>query len=236
MTPQFAPVSRRTVADEVRVAVLESIRLGQLRPGEQLPAERVLGEQFGVARTSVREALQHLVSLGVIERRGNRTVVVEHLPSVDLTVVDDRKRRVRELFETRRLIEIPMAELATCRAQPDQRRALVDVGGEFSSGMAIDDFRRLDRLFHSLLADASGNQLLAELYGKILHALFADEGFSELLHAAANQAEVAVIVARAGDAHRAIAAGVAAGDPIAVVAAVEDHLADVETRMIQRLI
>ncbi len=235
MTPAFAPVSRRTVADEVRLALLASIHDGRLAPGDTIPAERVLGEQFGVARTSVREALQHLVSAGVVERRGNRTLVVDHLPELDLTPTDERKRRVNQLFETRRLIELPMVELATCRATSAEREALVALAAEFGPDLSVDEFRRLDHGFHGALADSSGNELLAEVYGKVLAALFSDTAFDELLHAPANRAEVAVIVACAGDDHRAIARAFAAGDPVGVVAAVETHLADVETRMIERL-
>ena len=92
---RFEPVSRRTVAEEIREAIGIRIREGSLAPGSQLPSERDLCEQFGVARTSVREAMQGLVTLGVVERRGNRTYVVEHLPNVQLDGTDGVKRRVR---------------------------------------------------------------------------------------------------------------------------------------------
>jgi len=236
VSADFAPVARRTVADEVRDALLASIREGRLAPGEPLPAERVLCEQFGVARTSVREALQRLVSVGLIERRGNRTYVVEHLPGIDLTVPDHRKERVRELFETRRLIEIPMAELVTCRATPAERTLLVELAGRFRPDLGLEEFRRLDRTFHTALASACGNALLAEVYAKVLDGLFECPAFAELLSAEPNRDEVAVIVARSGEEHRRIAAAVLAGDPVAVAAAVEEHLADVESSMIDRLV
>lgn len=236
MTPGFSPVARRTVADEVCDAVVASIREGALAPGEPLPAERVLCEQFGVARTSVREALQRLVSLGVIERRGNRTHVVEHLPEIDLSLLDARKDRVRELFETRRLIEIPMAELVTCRATDAEREHLVELAARFDPDLGLEEFRRLDRAFHHALSAACGNQLLAEVYAKVLDGLFESPAFAELLSAEPNREEVAVIMARSGEEHRRIAAAVLSGDPVAVAAAVEEHLADVETRMIDRLV
>jgi GntR family transcriptional repressor for pyruvate dehydrogenase complex len=236
MSTEFAPVTRRTVADGVREALLDSIREGRLAPGAPLPAERVLCEQFGVARTSVREALQSLVSLGLIERRGNRTLVVEHLPAIDLSGIDARKDRVRELFETRRLIEIPMAELVTCRATPAERAHLVELAGRFTPDLPLERFRALDQAFHTALASACGNTLLAEVYAKVLDGLFECPAFAELLSAEPNRDEVAVIMARSGDEHRRIAAAVLAGDPVAVAAAVEEHLADVESRMIDRLV
>jgi GntR family transcriptional regulator, transcriptional repressor for pyruvate dehydrogenase complex len=236
VSPTFAPVTRRTVADGVRDAILASIREGTLAPGAALPAERVLCEQFGVARTSVREALQQLVSLGIVERRGNRTSVVELLPEVDLSLIDDRKGRVRELFETRRLIEIPMAELVTCRATPEEREHLVELAARFADDLTLEQFRALDRAFHHALSAACGNALLAEVYAKVLDRLFESRAFADLLTAESNRDEVAVIMARSGDEHRRIAAAVLAGDPVAVAAAVAEHLADVESRMIDRLV
>src|SRR4051794_12810895 len=106
----FAPLGRRTLPDEIRARLIESIDGGRLRPGQVLPAERTLCAEFNVARTSVREAIQALVSLGYLERRGNRAYVAEGLPEV-VVPVDGRKTKVRDLFETRRVIELPMAEL-----------------------------------------------------------------------------------------------------------------------------
>jgi GntR family transcriptional repressor for pyruvate dehydrogenase complex len=101
--------------------------------------------------------------------------------------------------------------------------------------MPIDDFRRLDRQFHWLLAAACGNPLLAELYHKVLDALFASGEFHSLLSAAGNRRAVTRIVASAGKAHRTIAAGVGCGDVDAVTVAVGQHLQDVEDRMVRQL-
>jgi GntR family transcriptional repressor for pyruvate dehydrogenase complex len=231
----FAPLGRRTLPDEIRARLIESIESGHLRPGQVLPAERTLCAEFTVARTSVREAIQSLVSLGYLERRGNRAYVVERLPEV-VVPVDGRKTKVRDLFETRRVIEVPMAELAACRATAAARDEILVINGQFSAGMSLDEFRRLDREFHSAIARASGNDLLSEVYGKVLDALFSSSAFAELLYASTNRDEVAVIVERSVRQHHAIAEAIAVGDPVRVVAALEDHLDDVGQRMIERLV
>jgi DNA-binding FadR family transcriptional regulator len=231
----FGPVERRTVADEIRERITDSIRTGELQAGERLPAERELCEQFHVARTSVREAIQSLVSVGYLERRGNRPYVAERLPEVDLGQ-DGRKRTVRELFETRRVIELQLAELACFRATPAQRERISDLAAAFVPDMPIDEFRRLDCAFHSAIAEACGNSLLNELYRKVLHSLFESDAFASLLFARPNRKEVSALVASAGRQHQAIARALVAGDPVAVVAAAEDHLADVEERMLRRLV
>jgi GntR family transcriptional repressor for pyruvate dehydrogenase complex len=231
----FAPLGRRTLPDEIRARLIDSIEAGRLRPGQVLPAERTLCAEFNVARTSVREAIQSLVSLGYLERRGNRAYVVERLPEV-VVAVDGRKDKVRDLFETRRVIEVPMAELAACRATPEVRAEIAALAADFQPGMSLDEFRRLDREFHSAIARASGNELLSEVYGKVLDALFSSSAFAELLYATTNRDEVAVIIERSVRQHVAIADAIAGGDPVRVVAALEDHLDDVGQRMIERLV
>src|SRR5256885_12124936 len=141
----FEPISRRTVSDEIRERIAERIRERDLAPGSQLPSERDLCEQFGVARTSVREAIQGLIMLGLIERRANRAYVVEHLPTVQLDGQDGRKRRVQELFEVRRVVEVPIARLAAFRASEDDRTEIKRLAELFQADMKLEDFRAADR-------------------------------------------------------------------------------------------
>ncbi|MEQ8718571.1 MAG: FCD domain-containing protein [Acidimicrobiales bacterium] len=235
MSEPFGQIERRTVADEIRHAIAEGIRNGRLRAGEVLPPERELAEQFGVARTSVREAIVGLSALGVIERTGNRVRVVEHLPSVDVDV-DHRKTAVRDMFETRRAIEVAVAEFACCRADDAQRSELAEMAGGFRSGLDIAEFRRLDRAFHAAIADACGNRVLAEVYSKVLDALFHSGEFESLLTDDVNAEAVAEIIDESARAHEAIATAMAEGSVTGVAAAVTAHLDQVESRMIEKLV
>lgn len=226
----FAPVERRTVADEIRERLGTSITSGDLRPGARLPSERTLCDEFGVARTSVREAIQGLVSLGVIERRGNRAYVVEHLPEVRVGE-DERRHRVQQLFETRRVIEAAVAELAACRADDEQRAELSRQAARFHPRLPVAEFRPLDRTFHATIAAACGNELLAELHGKVLDALFESETFDSLLAATQSEADVRRIVDASTKAHAAIVDAVTRGDGPGAAEASRAHLDEVETRL-----
>jgi len=228
----FTPVSRRTVSSEIREQLLANIADGRLAPGDRVPSERTLCDEFGVARTSVREAIQGLVSVGVIERRGNRSYVAEHLPGVELEI-DHRKLRVRELFEVRRVIELPLFELAAERATDEQRAEITRLAGRFRIGMDLDSFRAFDRSFHRTIAAACANPLLFELYGKVLDALFGSDEFASLLGASSNQEEVSGIIGESAADHVRIAVAIADGDPVATAAAVERHLSEVERRMLE---
>src|SRR5260221_462965 len=115
MSSTFDPVARHTVSAEIRHRLADAIHTGVLTPGTPIPAERVLCQEFGVARTSVREAIQGLVIAGYLERRGNRSVVAERLPEVNFAG-DDRKALVKQLFEVRQIIEPAIVELTAKRA------------------------------------------------------------------------------------------------------------------------
>ena len=207
----FDPVSRRTVSTQIREQLLQRITTGELAPGARIPSERELSDQFQVARTSVREAIQGLLSLGVIERRGNRTCVAEHLPELSVEQ-GDPKSFVRELFETRRVLEGPIFALATERADDAGRAAVAYVMQRFGDHLEIDGFRRLDREFHTTIASQCGNPLLIELYGKVLDQLFRSNDFDALLSDEQNRSGVTRIVVDAIADHRRIAAAFEAGD------------------------
>ena len=238
MTTPFAPVKRQTISSEIRAQLLEAIRTGELQPGSPVPAERQLCEQFGVARTSVREAIQGLTASGYLERRGNRPIVAERLPEIRLTgdsaTLDERKALVRQLFEVRRTIEPAMSELAARRANDQERADIAELAAR--STHQIDAFRATDRAFHTAIARACGNPLLQEVYGKTLGALFDSGELASLLYAEINRHEVDDIIASSTAAHRAISDALVAGRRKPTVAAVQAHLDDVERRMIERLL
>ncbi len=75
---EFGQVRQRRLSDDI-VAQLEAMILeGTLKSGERLPAERVLAEQFGVSRPSLREAIQKLVAKGLlVSRQGGGNYVTE---------------------------------------------------------------------------------------------------------------------------------------------------------------
>lgn len=223
------------MSSQIRTQLLEWISTGELAPGNRMPSERELSEKFEVARTSVREAMQGLVSMGVVQRRGNRVYVAEHLPDVVLEPSGDGKTFIAELFETRRVLEVPLFEMAAQRASQEDRERMVAVAAQFDPQLDINDFRQLDREFHTTVAAACGNPLLIELYGKVLDQLFRSIEFFTLLSAESNQAEVARIIAESGEAHREIAEAFFSRDAEAVRFAAQSHLDAVEHSMVDDL-
>jgi GntR family transcriptional repressor for pyruvate dehydrogenase complex len=147
-----------------------------------------------------------------------------------------RNLKVRELFEVREAMEVPIAKLVAQRAADEEIHEIVSLVCRFRPAMDVEEFRSLDRAFHWALARACGNQLLTELYGKVLDRLFHSEDFAAPLTARVNSRAVRVIVRDSCSAHRAIADALQRRDVEAVVEAVERHLDQVENQLIDRLI
>ncbi|HEX4490706.1 MAG TPA: GntR family transcriptional regulator [Acidimicrobiia bacterium] len=239
--PRFEPIERQTVSEGIRDALLESIRSGELPPGSRLPSERSLCEEFGVARTSVREALHGLASLGVITKRANRTFVAEHLPGTALgpgphAGQADLKRYLEELVEVRRVVEIPIARLAATRASADDRAHIRAIARRLTPEMTVNDFRRGARALHVALAQACGNATLAELYGKVLDAQFDASALDTLLDASSNVWLVKQVIFESARTYNDLADAIADGREDHAVTAIERNLAQVEQQLIARVV
>ncbi len=226
----FEPFERTTVSEKVRDDIHTRIISGEFQPGSQLPAERGLAEQFGVARTSVREAIQELIGLGVIERRGNRSYVVERLPGSQLPDLDGGKKPMRTLLEARRVLELTLFELAAFRATSKERNEVSELAHR-PTPTSLEDFSLADREFHASIAGACGNPVLVEVYGRVLDTLVQADLSAELILGIEGDVDPAEAIARAAAEHRVIAEAFSASDVATMLEAVEEHLGPVQGRM-----
>lgn len=222
-------MNRRSLADDVREQLATSIRTGALGPGSLIPSEDSMCQQFGVSRTSVREAIRELITLGLIERRGNRAYVVEHLPEVRVEA-DERLERIREVFETRRLLEVQLTQYAAERASDAQRADILAIAERIRATMSVEELRPLDREFHGAVADAAGNPLLGELHTKVLEAVFSSSRYGGLL-SGGDVDDVEQVLAESRSVHTVIARAIADGDAAAAGLAARQHLEVVERRL-----
>lgn len=229
-TRPFTQLERSTVSERVRDDIHARIASGELRPGSQLAAERALAEQFGVARTSVREAIQALVALGFIERRGNRSYVVEQVPDSELRATDGRRKAIRSLLEARRVLELTLFELAASRATKRERAETIDLARQ-PAPTTLEEWVIADRAFHASIASACGNPVLVEVYGRVLESLAQAELDAEFLLGFETASDLASAIADAARQHLTVAEAFAAGDVEAMLTAVEHHLGAIEGRM-----
>lgn len=226
----FEPFERVTVSERVRDEIYTRIVSGEIAPGTQLAAERVLAQQFSVARTSIREAIQGLVALGMIERRGNRSFVVEQVPGAELPNADGGRQSMRALLEARQILELALFELAASRATARERNETLDIARR-PTPTSVDEFVLLDREFHAGIAGACGNPVLLEVYGRVLETLAQAEVSSELVLGIEEGKDAAAAITRAADEHRAIAEAFVSRDVLGMLNAVEEHLGPIQGRV-----
>ena len=159
-TPRVA-TSYQAVAE----LLSREIALGNFVAGDKLPAERMLAEQLGVARETLRQALRVLEGSGQIEvKRGARGgAFVLSNSSTEKAAVEDLRARKRELLDTlefRRIIETQAAALAAQR-RTEEHLAQMDLMQEhLLQSHSVDEARRADTVFHATIAQASRNPYL----------------------------------------------------------------------------
>jgi GntR family transcriptional repressor for pyruvate dehydrogenase complex len=174
MTTLFRPVkgTSHSLSFLAAEAIRERIEAGELPPGARLPSERALTEQLGVSRTSLREALKMLESMGMVEARSGRgRFVVQYTDdraSIDLvrTWLHAHREDVQHLNVIRTAIE----QLAI-EAMPAADRARVVEKLRPNLAEAQDAVRRadsvraaqLDSEFHRTLCGVTGNRPLQAL-------------------------------------------------------------------------
>lgn len=148
----------------VRDALRGAIESGRLRPGDQLPNEPALAQQFGVARSVLREALKALELSGDLEVRrgyGGGTFVAEPRTVEEHAPIGGSALTPAQLFDVRIAIEPACARLAAAAASPRARTLR-----EAVNDMEVLDARpahvlAADADFHVAVADASGNPVFA---------------------------------------------------------------------------
>lgn len=164
----LAMIQKKSLADEVAARIQEQISLGQYRPGEKLPIEPELMKAFGVGRSTVREAIRMLVNNGLLRvQQGAGTFVDAATGNKEPISQRLQRASAEELDEVRQLVELKIAEkaalhrkrehLALMKAHLRDRKAAAAAG---EKDACVD----ADIAFHVAIAEASGNQVLADLY------------------------------------------------------------------------
>ncbi len=164
------------VAKQVTKILTDQIIDGTFAVGDFLPTEEVLCEEFGIGRSSVREAIKTLESRGMVRKlQGKGVAVIDE--SIEATsemlkiALAYRKTSLKDLMDFRVALEIKSVEMAANNASADdieRMRGFLDamIGAEHSD----EQFATYDYLFHEAIAKAAGNSMI-ELIIKALRPL-----------------------------------------------------------------
>jgi GntR family transcriptional repressor for pyruvate dehydrogenase complex len=176
--PMYRTVKTSRLFEQIVQQVEESILKGQLKPGDQLPAERELAQRFGVSRTAVREAVKTLREKGLVEAYSGRGTFVTNgtsqaiRQSLDLMIRINQQEGSAHLAELRLVLEPEIAGLAAERIEEQllstMREAVVVMGRNLRDP---DGYVEADLDFHLALAEAAGNPLILSLLDSIVGLL-----------------------------------------------------------------
>jgi GntR family transcriptional repressor for pyruvate dehydrogenase complex len=218
------PIQVKSVAEELAERIARELGNGQAGSGDRLPSELEMARIFGVSRASVREALRTLDGVGLIERTRDGLVVARE-PATGLTkpfsfALLGGGVSLEELFESRRVIEVAMAELAATRADPEE---LANLRRHYEA-MKVTDLKVADYVahnmaFHSTVAQAAKNRSLLLIFRSLAKVIRQIQS---------RAAEVPTVRDEAIHAHGEILVALAARDPLAARTAMERHLASVQ--------
>jgi len=163
------PIGRANLVQEVVRSFADLIMQRHWKPGDLIPSEKELVARFGVGRSTIREAMQSLVIMGVLEiRPGDGSYIREPsselLSSAFLWGLLLSPRSNGHLTQVRLCIEVNCAEAAAEKRSPetiDKLYALLDLMKTHQS----DDRRVMeyDNRFHITIAEATGNPIFVTL-------------------------------------------------------------------------
>ncbi|WP_262704343.1 MULTISPECIES: FadR/GntR family transcriptional regulator [Streptomyces] len=163
MPDRTAKPRRRNLSTSISDDLLVRIRQGELPPGTRLPTEREFMDQYGVGRNTVREAIQALVAMGVIEVRprvGARVLAVPASDALETATLSAllTGQAVGDIYDLRLVLETEIAKRAATVATADDiervNLALEDYDRAFREDL---DPYRADVAFHGSIARASHN-------------------------------------------------------------------------------
>ena len=170
-------VTKNTVVRQVMDQIKNQIATGQLVPGDKIPTEPQLAEQFGTGRSTIREAIKIFEYLGIIEshtRTGTYICDYSNISTEALTwAILLGKNEIYELVDLRRVIELRAIEIIIDKAKSDQvflESIIESLEVEIRSMEEAVQNKDLEKLIdadyniHGIIIEASDNNVYSNIY------------------------------------------------------------------------
>ena len=165
----------QVVMRQMETALLD----GSWPAGTRLPAERVLAQQYGVSRNTIREAIQRLAARGLLQsRRGAGVYATDQLRAGIASpwgqLVADHPALRDDILEFRRVLEGATAYFAALRADANDRKRIRGLLRELEQARSVDDKvheAAADARLHDAIALASHNTMFLHLHTSVIGML-----------------------------------------------------------------
>ncbi len=227
---EFTTIKPQRLYLQVAEQIMNVVRSGNIVVGSRLPAERDLAERLGVSRPTVREAMIALEISGVVEIRSGSGIYVVKKPTNADSIRKDAGAGPFEILEARLAVEGETAALAAQRITKMQLQALAAALKAMArENLEESAHEQADEEFHRLIAEASGNSVLA-MTVEWLWLLRNESEISQLFHRRLRDEGVKPIL----EDHHAIYDALEANNPTAARKAMHKHLKRVIKSVIER--
>lgn len=174
----YVPIQTERLYERIVNQIEQRIEAGELKVGDQLPAERELAEQFAVSRTAVREAVKALRQKGLVEIRPGRGTFIANgtsdtvRSSLSMLMKIGVTKGSGNLVEVREILEPEIAALAATRITDEYIAAMQDAVNIMETALDdVDVFVEADLDFHLALAEATQNPIIPILMDSIIDLL-----------------------------------------------------------------
>jgi GntR family transcriptional regulator, transcriptional repressor for pyruvate dehydrogenase complex len=166
-------IKRNPLADQVAERLFAEVTAGTWSVGQRLPSETTLAAQYGVGRSTIREAIRSLVGSGMLEARQGAGVFVRAPRAVENLEQKLRRAGILEVYEVRSCLEAAAARLAAERRTPEDLKLIEAALKRRSEARArsAEELVDADLEFHRSVVAAAWNSVLSSLYVALLPLL-----------------------------------------------------------------
>lgn len=161
-------IRRINVSDQVFAQLKERIFDGTWKPGDRLPSELELTEAFGVSRVTIRQAIQRLATIGLIETRLGEGSFVRN-PNFDMHInqllpaMYLGEDSLQEVSAFRVITEVEAVGLATERVTDADITKLWENYARYTSDCDLDAYVETDIEFHMMITRIAGNSIMVRM-------------------------------------------------------------------------
>ncbi len=163
---EIQAVDTRSLVDRVEMNLMDFFQKKELTPGDVIPKEIELAQAMGVSRTVIRESLNRLKTMGLIESVKHKGTIIKspNIPEIlQKSLIPNMldSKSLRDVFELRLIIEVGMADFVVNRASDEQIEELAEIAGNEIS-LSSDTLFDVDYeiRFHGKLYEMTGNETL----------------------------------------------------------------------------
>ena len=169
------PLTNLSLVDKVEIRITEYIKSNRLKVGDTIPKEMEFAEALGVSRTVIREALTRLRTIGIIDSKKHKGMVVsqpdiiENFEKVmETNLLGDET--LMDIFEMRLILEMGMVDLVFARKTDEDLIELEKIVEKMENGAEKSNVFSLQNevAFHGKLYDMSGNKTLQRVQNILL--------------------------------------------------------------------